>query len=152
MWLWLKTALFSVFVPGMVAIFIPLQIANTKHYDPRSLVPGLVICAVGVCIYLWCAATFVRTGHGTPAPIDEPTRFVAVGPYVWSRNPMYVGVLTAILGQALIFLSWHIFVYAAVFFLIVEFFVRLYEEPHLRKKFGAEYEEYLRRTPRWIGK
>jgi len=152
MWLWLKTAVFSVFVPGVVAILIPSRLAEDKTYHLWSLAPGLVLVAFGVCTYLWCASTFVRTGHGTPAPIDEPKRFVAVGPYVWSRNPMYVAVLTAILGQALIFLSWYIVLYAAIAFLIVELFVTQYEEPHLRKKFGTEYEEYLGRTPRWIGR
>ncbi len=151
MWLWIKTAIFSLLVPGVVAILIPQELAREASVSRWGLFPGLIVATFGVLTYLQCAAAFVSTGRGTPAPVDEPTKFVAVGPYRFSRNPMYVGVLATILGQAMIYASWEISVYALLFFAAVELFVLFYEEPHLRRKFGAEYDEYCRQTPRWIG-
>src|SRR5690349_18574389 len=106
----LKTLLFSVFVPGTVGILVPFMIrAGDQAAAPGPLgalrLLGLVAIGIGVGFYLWCAWDFVSAGKGTPAPIEPPKQLVARGLYRLVRNPMYVGVLTLICGQALFFAS-----------------------------------------------
>jgi protein-S-isoprenylcysteine O-methyltransferase Ste14 len=149
----LKTLLFTIFVPGTVAGLVPYWIrGGWPGAAPAwaTLTGGLVL-AVGVAVYLWCAWRFATEGRGTPAPIDPPRVLVARGLYRFSRNPMYVGVLLAVLGQALWSRSGPLLAYAA--FLAVAFhgMVVLVEEPILRRKFGAEYAAFTAGVPRWLG-
>jgi protein-S-isoprenylcysteine O-methyltransferase Ste14 len=106
--------------------------------------------AIGAAIYLRCAWDFASAGKGTPAPVDPPKRLVVRGLYRFVRNPMYVGVLLALLGEAWFFRSRAVLVYAAIAFTWEHLFVVLYEEPALKRKFGETYSDYLTRTPRWI--
>jgi protein-S-isoprenylcysteine O-methyltransferase Ste14 len=92
----------------------------------------------------------VVEGIGTPAPIAPPQRLVVGGPYRWVRNPMYVAIITAILGQALLLGRLELVVYAVLFWAVTAAFVHGYEEPHLKREFAAEYEQYLRTVPAWI--
>ena len=108
--------------------------------------------AVGASIYFRCAWEFAVRGLGTPAPI-APTKFlVTTALHRYVRNPMYLGVALAILGEAVIFRSAHVAEYAALMLLTAHVFVVLYEEPTLQRQFGESYEEYRRRVPRWIPK
>ena len=101
-------------------------------------------------ILLWSFWNFLIEGRGTPAPLDPPKKLVAVGFYRYVRNPMYVGVLLILIGHFLWFKNVWLLVYTVVAFLIVHLFVTLYEEPTLKRKFGASYETYLKEVPRWI--
>ena len=107
---------------------------------------------LGFAVALRCVWDFGRTGRGTPAPIAPPKRLVVIGFYRYLRNPMYVGFITGWVGLWVVFgrASLTALEVAAAAIIIVELFVRLYEEPHLRKTFGADYEEYCRNVPRWI--
>jgi protein-S-isoprenylcysteine O-methyltransferase Ste14 len=93
---------------------------------------------------------FAVRGKGTPLPIDPPKKLLVEGPYSVVRNPMYWGVVSVMLGEAAVFHSVDLAELAGAFFLGVNVFVLLVEEPSLKKKFGAEYEEYCRRVPRWL--
>ena len=83
-------------------------------------------------------------------PFDAPTRLVARGLYRYTRNPMYVGVLTVILGWVALFRATRLAMYAVVVFVCFHLFVVTYEEPYLRRKFGSEYEVYCARVGRWL--
>lgn len=113
---------------------------------------GVAPFALGAAIYLWCAFwAFALVGKGTPAPIDPPRKLVVHGLYRWVRNPMYIGVLLMLAGEAVVFLEREVFVpYTLAIAVGFMLFVLLYEEPALRSKFGAEYDDYCRRVPRWI--
>jgi protein-S-isoprenylcysteine O-methyltransferase Ste14 len=63
---------------------------------------------------------------------------------------MYVGVVAAVLGQALLFLDPWLFLYAVVGWAVMASFVRWYEEPVLRRRYGSQYEEYCRAVPAWL--
>ncbi|MBZ5572962.1 MAG: isoprenylcysteine carboxylmethyltransferase family protein [Acidobacteriia bacterium] len=124
--------------------------------DTPSTAPWRWLAAVpsvlGFAVALRCVWDFGHTGRGTPAPFAPPSRLVVVGFYQYVRNPMYVGFFVGWMGLWVVFgranLSVIVGVAAAV--LGVVLFVRLYEEPTLRRMFGAEYEEYCRHVRRWL--
>src|SRR5438093_2707116 len=143
----LKTLLFTTLVPGTVTVLVPylllswdIQVFSFELGAIRFL--GLPPILLGAVTYLWCAWDFTFTGRGTPAPFDPPKELVVRGLYRYVRNPMYVGVMNILLGEALLFASRTLLWYAAVVFVGCNLFVLLYEEPTLRRKFGADYERY----------
>lgn len=108
--------------------------------------------ALGALVYIRCAWDFTFTGKGTPAPWDPPQRFVSRSLYRIVRNPMYVGLVLILLGEAMAFHSLTLLVYAALLGTGFHLRVVWYEEPTLRKKFGTAYDHYCRVVPRWIPK
>lgn len=113
---------------------------------------GAVPSVLGFAVALRCVWDFGRTGHGTPVPIAPPKKLVVVGFYRYVRNPMYVGFLVGWVGLWVVFgqADLAVIAVACLVALGVHLFVMFYEEPHLRKLFGAEYEEYCRNVRRWI--
>ena len=107
---------------------------------------------LGFAVALRCVWDFGQTGHGTPAPIAPPKRLVVVGFYRFVRNPMYLGFFAGWIGLWVVFGRANLFAsaVAAAVVLGTVLFVRLYEEPTLRKMFGAEYEDYCRNVRRWL--
>ena len=147
----LKNLLFTVVMPGTVGVYIPLWIARELEVTAGPMfLAGCLLLLLGASIYAWCVWDFATFGRGTPAPIDAPKRLVIRGLYRYSRNPMYLGVLTVILGWAVIFRSATVALYALAVGAVFQTFVMLYEEPHLREAFGSEYEAYRARVGRWI--
>lgn len=110
---------------------------------------GAALIAGGAAVVLESFSRFVAKGFGTPAPVAPPERLVVSGLYRYVRNPMYVGVLAAIAGQALLFGARDLLAYAAIVAFAFHVFVLAYEEPALRAQFGAQYLEYCRRVNRW---
>ena len=143
----LRVILFTLVAPFVVSIVVPGILLDGARPVAAQ---GLVVSVIGAAIYAWTAWNFAQTGRGTPAPLDPPKTVVAVGLYRWVRNPMYIGVLLIILGQAIAYGSLTLVVYATVMWLVVHAFVVLYEEPDLSKRFGDAYESYRRAVPRWI--
>lgn len=87
---------------------------------------------------------------GTPAPAAPTERLVADGLHRYVRNPMYLAVLSAVLGQALLLGQAVLVPYAAVVLATVASSVRWYEEPTLRERFGPAYDDYRGSVPGWI--
>ena len=157
LWVLFKTLLFTIFVPGTVAIRIPYRVAGPMDIRlafERSSTVRLAVAGffflTGALIYLWCAWDFSVKGLGTPAPIDAPKKLVVNGLYRFVRNPMYVGVACMIAGQSIARSSFAILGYLIFALVCVNLFVLFYEEPHLRRAFGEQYEDYCRHVPRWI--
>jgi protein-S-isoprenylcysteine O-methyltransferase Ste14 len=148
----LKTLLFMILVPGTVFLLVPYLLLAKNVPRPAGWVNWLAIvpCVVGALILLNCAWDFAVVGQGTPAPIDPPKSVVVSGFYRFVRNPMYVGVELVLWGEALLFSSTSLLLYALLFGIGFHVFVLAYEEPTLRKKFGASYQEYCQAVPRWI--
>jgi protein-S-isoprenylcysteine O-methyltransferase Ste14 len=150
-----KTLIFTVFVPGTVAGYVPWRLRGDSAVAVRGVELWLAgaLIAAGLAIYFYTAFWgFAWIGGGTPAPI-APTKILAVrGLHRYVRNPMYIGVGLVIGGQAWLFRSLALARYLAFFALAVYLFVLLYEEPTLRKQFGEEYERYRPSVPRWIPK
>ena len=152
--LWLRTALFTIVVPGTVLVLIPFTLVRLNigpRFDPgpaRYL--GLVPLLAGVGVILWCFADFIRRGRGTPAPYDPPRELVVAGLYRYARNPQYVGVLVAVIGEALLTGAAVLLGYAALLAIGYHLFVTRYEEPALTRLFGEAYGRYRTAVPRWI--
>ena len=150
----LKTLIFSILVPGTVAGIVPWLLlqgsGETVLLLPSIWMVGFLPLLLGAGLYLWCAGAFTFIGKGTPAPIDAPKVLVVQGPYQWVRNPMYIAVLSVVIGEAILFRSFLLVAYALLVGLIVHMFVVFVEEPSLRHQFGASYETYLRTVPRWL--
>jgi protein-S-isoprenylcysteine O-methyltransferase Ste14 len=154
--IWLRAALFIAFVPGTIAGWLPWYIAGAQPVPPGGRVVGVrllgaILVAGGWSALMWCAVDFARRGRGTPAPYDAPRTLVISGLYRITRNPMYLSVLAAIIGHALLFQSRAVAIYAVVFALCCHAMVVLYEEPRLAREFGDAYAEYRERVPRWGG-
>ena len=149
--IWLRTLIFTVLVPATVTIYLPWWILSRSRAPGPAGLRWLAAApiALGAALYAWCAADFARA-RGTPAPIDPPKELVARGAYRWSRNPMYLGVASVLLGEALWFGSRALVVLGLIVLAGFHAFVILYEEPSLRGRFGDAYEHYLRTVPRWL--
>ena len=147
----LKNLLFTLVVPGTVAVYVPLLIARGRSPASGVACPlAVVVFALGASTYAWSVWDFATFGRGTPAPIDAPKRLVVRGLYRYTRNPMYVGALTVILGWALFFHAAAVLLYAIVVGIIFHLFIVLYEERHLRREFGSEYDDYRSHVGRWL--
>lgn len=146
-----RNLVFTVVVPGLGGALVPWWIL-TSH--GRTAAPAawaaLPIIVAGTALYVWCVWNFAAVGRGTPGPWDAPSRVVAAGPYRWVRNPIYLAALLIVLGQAWLFLSLPLLAYAGTMAVFFHLFVTGYEEPALRRRFGATYLRYRRAVPRWI--
>jgi protein-S-isoprenylcysteine O-methyltransferase Ste14 len=150
----LRTVIFTVVVPGFWIGVLPWWMGRRAHAElhwDALAIAGWPLIAFGLGLYLVCAFWgFALRGGGTPAPIDPPKKLVVAGPYRIVRNPMYWSVLLVMLGEATVLHFAILAEWALIFFAGTCVFVLLYEEPVLRAKFGAEYEEYCRSVPRWF--
>ena len=145
---------FFFIAPFVVAGWLPYRITRWRPGPPPLGVPalrwlGAALAAAGAVVLIECFARFATRGLGTAAPIAPTQHLVVTGLYRHVRNPMYVGVLAAILGQAPLFGSVTLLWYAAAVFAAFHFFVLAYEEPALRRQFGGEYERYRAHVRRW---
>ena len=138
------SALFFALAPGTVAGLLPWSLTGW----PIRLFGALLILA-GLLVIVPAFVRFVLEGAGTPAPVAQTDRLVVGGPYRYVRNPMYVAVLLAIAGQALLLGRWILVTYGLLAAAAMIAFVKGYEEPHLLEVYGADYEAYRRAVPGW---
>ncbi len=154
--LFIRNLFFTILQPGFVAGLIPYWIVHKKlnvlfstpfeayHYA------GIFIFFVGWCIILYCIYRFAVEGHGTLSPADPTKNLVVKGIYQYSRNPMYIGVMLALLGEVIFSMSLSLLIYSAVIFIIFNLFIIFVEEPRLRRDFGESYLDYCKHVKRWI--
>src|ERR671921_960722 len=148
------SALFLLLAPGVVVGLIPWALTRWQvreplpYWAPARVLGGVVLLA-GLIALVAAFVRFVVEGLGTPAPVAAPERLVVGGVYRYVRNPMYVAVLAAIVGQALLLGRLGLLLYAGATWLVAAAFVHWYEEPTLTRQFGANYEAYRRAVPAW---
>jgi protein-S-isoprenylcysteine O-methyltransferase Ste14 len=149
-----KSLLYLIIEAGMFALYIPLSFLRSGPRIETDIISWLAIplWLIGSLVVLSCFWNFTFKGRGTPVPTDPPKELVTTGPYHYVRNPIYVGVLLIFWGHFLWFGHWALLIYTVSAFVGVHLFVVLYEEPTLKRKFGAAYEDYLKQVPRWIPK
>lgn len=151
----LGSAIFLVLAPGTVAVYVPWAISRWHMHPPLlDFVPfrwmGTLLVITGVPVLLDSFVRFAVQGLGTPAPVAPTQHLVVSGLYRYVRNPMYVAVVSVVLGQGLLLGNIRVLEYGVAVWLAMHLFVVFYEEPTLRGKFGAEYEEYRRNVRRWL--
>ena len=139
-------------LPTVVAGVVPALLVRGPSTTRQMIVPGAALLAIGCALLLWCVRDFFVSGRGTLAPWDPPRHLVVVGLYRFTRNPMYVAVLTIIAGWAVLYASPWLALYAVVLAVGFHLRVRWHEEPWLSRQFGTEWEAYARRTGRWLPK
>jgi len=150
----LKNLLFTLLVPGFFVVWLPFRVFERRARWPEDIdwahLIGLGFMALGALVYFHCLWLLMRRGRGTPLPIDPPRHLVQRGLYRWVRNPLYLGVLTFIAGEAVFCRSLGLGIYWVCLACFFQVFVHLYEEPDLGFRFGAMYEDYKRAVPRWL--
>jgi protein-S-isoprenylcysteine O-methyltransferase Ste14 len=150
----IASAAFFVVAPGTVVGLGPWLITRweiTGSGLPWRLLQaiGVVLIVAGLIPPVHAFVQFVKAG-GTPMPIAPTQRLVVTGFNRYVRNPMYLGLIVVMLGQALLFGSLALVLWAAAFWIITASFVRWYEEPTLVDEYDGEYEEYRRHVHAWL--
>jgi protein-S-isoprenylcysteine O-methyltransferase Ste14 len=146
-----RNLLFTIVVPGAGGVYVPWLILTRHGASPAPAAwYAAPVIVIGISLYLSCVWAFAVAGQGTPGPWDAPRRFVAAGPYRWVRNPIYIAALLIVSGEAWLFLSVDLLLYAGGLAVAFHLLVIGYEEPRLRARFGEEYDAYRRTVSRWI--
>jgi protein-S-isoprenylcysteine O-methyltransferase Ste14 len=146
---------FLLLAPGVVVGLVPWWITGWQSSESsldiialRLLGGGLLL--VGLTVLMHAFLRFVVDGFGTPAPVAPTEALVVGGPYRFVRNPMYLAVVSTLVGQALLLGQVTLLWYAAAVAVAQAAFVHLYEEPVLRSRFGNQYDEYSAAVPAWL--
>lgn len=148
-------------LPFVVVVIVPTRLLNSvgtgaaRAGEASPLVwlsrfVGIVLLVVGFGLFSWCVSLFARVGRGTLAPWDPTRRLVVVGPYRTVRNPMIGGVAFMLSGEAALWSSWALGLWACIFVCINHAYFLLFEEPGLEKRFGESYRVYRAHVPRWL--
>ena len=146
-----------IYVPLFILFFGWLAL-NVRVYDAKigvvlpgwASIIGIITMGAGAVLVLVCVIVFIIRGKGTPAVFDPPTEFVAVGPYAYVRNPMYIGGFILLVGFGLYHTSVSIIILAVILIVAFHFFVLLIEEPNLERLFGKSYLDYKKKINRWL--
>jgi len=152
----LRNLFFTILQPGIVAGLIPYWLVRDSIHDAfekplRSwLFLSILIFIIGFYLMMDCILRFAIKGRGTLSPADPTKKLVISGWYRYSRNPMYVGVLLILLGEAIFFNVESLWSYTIFIVIIFTIFIVFVEEPRLRRDFGEEYTEYCKKVRRWI--
>ncbi len=151
----LKILFFIIIGPGSIIVFIPCLLISFlgppgfyKIEQPQYI--GIIPILIGLVISLWCVYNFIYVGKGTPVPTDPPKKLVIIGMYRFVRNPMYIGILFLLFGEAIFFKSFVLLGYTVCVYCLFQIFIIGFEEPMLKTKFGKEYEDYCNIVPRWL--
>jgi protein-S-isoprenylcysteine O-methyltransferase Ste14 len=149
------SAVFLVIAPGFIAGWVPWWISHWQVEAPFFGIQlfryvGAALLTLGLAGLLDSFLRFALQGIGTPAPVFPTRHLVVTGLYRYVRNPMYVAVVSALLGPGLLLGNLKLLAYGGLVFLLFHVFVLVYEEPTMRASFGSEYESFCARVPRWI--
>jgi protein-S-isoprenylcysteine O-methyltransferase Ste14 len=147
------TAAFFVAAPGTFVGLVPWLITGWRLREPLpswtvAQALGIVLICAGLVPTVHAFAQFAKAG-GTPMPLAPTQHLVVTGFNRYVRNPMYVGLLVVLVGEALLLGQFSLLLYAAVMWGVTAAFVHWYEEPTLNRQFGTEYVAYQRAVPAW---
>jgi protein-S-isoprenylcysteine O-methyltransferase Ste14 len=150
----LRHTLSILLLPFMAVVVVPWwllgRLADVDTRWSGLWLAGVALFACGFALFAWCIALFARVGQGTLAPWDPTQRLVAVGPYRHLRNPMISGVAAMLSGEALMFGSWVVVLWAALFVVVNHVYFIAVEEPGLERRFGESYRAFKANVPRWL--
>jgi protein-S-isoprenylcysteine O-methyltransferase Ste14 len=131
-------------------LFISYDLATwPQMFGVWQIIASLLIL-LGLFLVGWVSVAYTRHGKSTPVPFTTPKKFVADGPYTFSRNPMYVGMMVVLIGEALLLQAPWLLIFTAALCLLFFLYVRFIEEPRLIQRFGSSYQTYMKHVPRWL--
>lgn len=142
-------SIFFILLP-FIFMNINLWLKLPEHSFLELKVLGLFFILVGIMLFIYCSGLFFLLGKGTPAPIEPPKKLVVSGLYKYTRNPIYIGYFMILLGEFLFFGQFLLLIYFFLAIIGINIYVILHEEPILKKRFGKNYEDYLKKIPRWL--
>jgi protein-S-isoprenylcysteine O-methyltransferase Ste14 len=152
--LWLRAVFFGVAFVLVVLVWLPMQLlaptGGPRVTEGPLRYVGFALLALGLPLVIWCWWGFITRGRGTPAPFDPPRNLVVTGPYRFVRNPMYLGAILLLLGEAALWRAPVLAGLAVAFWLIAHVVVVSYEERALARSFGQSYADYRARVKRWL--
>ena len=154
--LYLRNLFFTILQPGVVAGLVPYLLLRVDEKEKilRSFqllqYTGLILCVFGFLVMMSCILNFAIYGKGTLSPADPTKKLVIAGLYKYSRNPMYVGVILMLIGEAVFFQSGRLWIYSMLIFVVFHLFIVFFEEPRLKKDFGAEFDQFCNKVRRWV--
>ena len=141
-------------LPFVVTVVVPAGLLLLGHRSGSTSwiwrLLGLALILAGLTLIVTTVRLFVRLGGGTLAPWDHTVRLVVAGPYRYVRNPMITGVFAVLLGESLLFGSAALLLWFGGFVLVNVVYIRLSEEPGLRRRFGKDYDVYAANVPAWF--
>ena len=150
----LRSVLVALVVGGTLLVLVPAYLLELQGGPTIAAVPlavlGCVLVLAGLLVAFWSTQELAMIGRGTPNPLDPPRELVTSGPYRYVRNPMALGFVTVLLGEAALFRSTALLVYAAIAFCAIHLLVVVHEEPAHRRRFGPAFDAYCRQAARWI--
>jgi len=151
----IASAAFFCAAPGVVAGLVPwlltgwvLPLMSTTSQILRGCLAAAAVLS-GLVVLIGAFGRFVHEGSGTPAPVAPTDRLVIGGLFRFVRNPMYLAVVTILLGQCVLFASTTLLIYTVLVWAAMAAFVRWYEEPVLATHYGQQYEDYRRNVRAW---
>lgn len=157
MWsLVVRNLFFTILQPGMVAGLVPYWILGSQFSETfkNSISPlqyiSIFIFTIGLSLLFYCISLFAVKGKGTLSPADPTKKLVISGLYKLSRNPMYIGVMLILIGEAVFFNSSSLWIYTTIIFIAFNLFIIFHEEPRLKRDFGTEYQQYVKTVRRWL--
>jgi protein-S-isoprenylcysteine O-methyltransferase Ste14 len=153
--LFFRNLVFTILQPGIVVGLIPYlivrdQLGQMLSFQQNQPVIGLLVFMIGFAVMIYCIYQFAVDGRGTLSPFDRTKKLVVNGLYRCSRNPMYVGVIGMLIGEAIFFQGYLLWIYSLLVFTLFNGFIYFIEEPRLKIDFGDDYHEYCRKVRRWI--
>lgn len=110
---------------------------------------GYLVILAGIALPLWGAVIF-RRRETNIIPYKSPDKMVTEGPFRFSRNPMYLGMLLVLLGAAVRLASLESLLFVLMFFAVANWWYIPFEEDKMRAVFGEEFDAYKSRVRRWI--
>jgi protein-S-isoprenylcysteine O-methyltransferase Ste14 len=143
----------TVIIPGVLLFLFP---ESSFGHSPAvvnliALCLALPIFATGLTLATRAVWLFIKRGGGTLAPWDPTSVLIAADIYRYTRNPMKLGLFLMLVGECVLLRSQALVIWTASFIVVNAIYIRVSEESGLRKRFGAAYDDYCRKVPRWIG-
>ena len=151
-----RNLFFTILQPGVVAGLLPYWILGSRFTETFKnglssfQYIAIFILAAGIAILFYCIGLFIVKGKGTLSLADPTKKLVVSGLYKFSRNPMYIGVMLMLIGEAVLFSSSSLWLYTIIAFIAFNLFIIYHEEPRLKRDFGTEYQQYLKTARRWL--
>ena len=151
----LKSVLLGILTWSVFIIILPSLVIKLNDYlnfpaFDKNLILGYILIIFGAINFIYCSLLFSRFGKGTPAPSEPPKKLVIRGLYKYMRNPIYLGYFFIFLGEFFIFGSLLLLAYLTLIIILLNIYIIYHEEPKLKKRFGKDYINYMKKVPRWL--